>query len=184
MRVLVIDDNYDAASALAMLVELWGYDVEVGYSGFEALEARERFVPDVILLDIGLPGLSGYETARRIRADIHDARRDADVAAGQSDGRCRQVVQPLLIAVTGYGSTDDVAQAFRAGFDHHVLKPSDPQVLEELLGGHARLLASQAAETHGIGSHAPERGSLARQGSPAKEYRSEGVSAALRNGMI
>lgn len=121
MRVLVIDDNHDAASALALLVELWGYDVRVGHDGPHALAAFEQFRPQAILLDIGLPGMSGYEAARRMRR------------MESSEGRDRA----LLVAITGYGSADDMAQAWDAGFDHHMLKPSDPLFLERLLLGHA-----------------------------------------------
>jgi CheY-like chemotaxis protein len=138
LRVLVIDDNYDAASALALLVELWGYDVVVGYDGHEALEAVAKFAPHAILLDIGMPGLSGYQAARRIRLEeaLH------------------QVDRSLLIAITGYGSREDVEEAMRAGFDYHLLKPSDPIVLESLLQARAAQLVDGRVRQRSGGSAA------------------------------
>lgn len=121
MRVIVIDDNQDSASALALLVELWGYDVRVGYDGHTALELAHGFDPHAMLLDIGLPGFSGYETACRIR---------------QAETTARSAPS-LLVAVTGYGSPEDVARSMRSGFDHHLVKPSDPDVLERFLRNRA-----------------------------------------------
>lgn len=121
MRVIVIDDHQDSASALALLVELWGYDVRVGYDGHAALELANGFHPHAMLLDIGLPGFSGYETACCIRqAETH-----------------AHLEPALLVAVTGYGSPQDVARAMRSGFDHHLVKPSDPDVLERFLRNRA-----------------------------------------------
>ncbi|MCY0387627.1 response regulator [Robbsia sp. Bb-Pol-6] len=125
MRVVVIDDHQDAASALALLVELWGYDVRVGYDGYAALELAQGFDPHAMLLDIGLPGFSGYEAARCIR---------------QAEARARSG-PALLVAVTGYGSPEDIAQAIRSGFDHHLIKPSNPDVLERFLRNQARRLS-------------------------------------------
>ncbi|MGI4860886.1 MAG: response regulator [Janthinobacterium lividum] len=129
MRVIVIDDNQDSASALALLVELWGYDVRVGYDGHTALELAQGFAPHAMLLDIGLPGFSGYDTARCIR----------QVEAQTHSGPA------LLVAVTGYGSPDDVARAIRSGFDHHLVKPSDPEVLERFLRNRACRLSTRHA---------------------------------------
>lgn len=143
MRVVVIDDNQDSASALALLVELWGYDVRVGYDGHSALELAEAFDPHAMLLDIGLPGFSGYEAARRIRqveADTH-----SDPA--------------LLVAVTGYGSADDVARAIRSGFDHHLVKPSNPDLLE-------RFLHDQACRLCRVSGDATDQGVSATPPSP------------------
>ncbi len=112
-RVLVVDDNRDAADTLAQLVELLGHDVEVAYDGPSALaKVRER-APDVVLCDLGLPGMDGYDVARQIRAG--------------SGGRVR------LVAVSGYAQPEDVARATAAGFDVHVPKPADPERIDEVL---------------------------------------------------
>jgi CheY-like chemotaxis protein len=113
-RVLVADDNEDAGESLAMLLRLDGHEVEVANSGTEALALFDRMIPDVAILDIGMPGLSGYEVASRIRE------RDA--------GR-----RVMLIAVTGWGQEADKARASEAGFDHHFTKPVEPEALSALL---------------------------------------------------
>jgi len=108
-RLLVVDDNVDAAETIAKLLRLAGYDAECVYDGPSALEAVERRRPDVVVLDIGLPGMDGYEVARRLRA------------------RFRRLP---LIAVTGYGQDSDRSRSLQAGFDHHFTKPVDPLELE------------------------------------------------------
>jgi len=113
-RVLVVDDNRDSAASLAALVELLGHRVETAADGIEALEVAERFRPDAILLDLGLPRLDGYAAARRIRS----APWGADM---------------LLIAQTGWGQQADRALASEAGFDHHLVKPVDPAALRAIL---------------------------------------------------
>ncbi|WP_317171791.1 CheR family methyltransferase [Spirosoma validum] len=113
-RILVVDDNQDAADSFALLLELTGYTVEVCYSGQQALEAAEQLQPDVILLDIGMPGLDGYETARLIRQ--------------QAWGR-----HLILIALTGYGQADDKRQSQEAGFDGHLVKPVELEAVSQLL---------------------------------------------------
>jgi CheY-like chemotaxis protein len=115
-RILVVDDNTDASSTLAMLLKLTGNDVETAHDGLAAIEAAERFRPDVMLLDIGLPKLSGYDACRRIRE--------------QPWGR-----DILLIAATGWGQEDDRRQSTEAGFDHHLVKPVDFATLTKLLEG-------------------------------------------------
>lgn len=110
--VLIADDNRDGLESLAALLSMHGHEVHVAADGSEALAQAERVRPDVVLLDIGMPGLTGYEVASRIRA---------------SDwGR-----QMLLVALTGWGQAEDQARARAAGFDHHITKPLD---LERLLG--------------------------------------------------
>ena len=104
-RVLVVDDNVDAADSLAMLLQVRGDEVRVAYDGEEALEAEAQFLPEAILLDIGMPKLSGYEVARRLR-----------------DLRGPGV---LIVAITGWGQEDDRQRAREAGFDHHFTKPVD-----------------------------------------------------------
>jgi signal transduction histidine kinase/DNA-binding response OmpR family regulator len=113
-RVLIVDDNTDAAHSLSMLMEIGGHEVRLCYDGQSALAESETFQPDVVLLDIGLPGLDGLEVARRLRAMNLSPR-------------------PMLVALTGYGQADDVRRSQEAGFDHHLVKPADPQSLTALL---------------------------------------------------
>lgn len=113
-RVLVVDDNEDAADSLATLLGVMGYEVRTAYDGPEAIAAADEFQPEVALLDIGLPRLSGYDIARHVRA-----RRGADV---------------LLVAITGWGQEEDRRRAEEAGFDHHFTKPADFERLVELIG--------------------------------------------------
>jgi signal transduction histidine kinase/CheY-like chemotaxis protein len=116
-RVLVVDDNHDAAESLGELVALLGHEVEIAYDGRSAIEmARERR-PDVVLCDIGLPEMTGYDVARALRAE--------------HDGTLR------LVAVSGYAQVEDVRRARDSGFDAHVPKPPDPERIEGLLGGEA-----------------------------------------------
>jgi PAS domain S-box-containing protein len=119
LRLLVVDDNVDAAQSLAMLLRAVGHEVVgIVHSGPEAVEAIGNTVPDAVLLDIGLPGLDGYEVARRVR----------------KDRRCAKV---RLIAVTGYGLETDKQRSAEAGFDHHIVKPIDPTRLLALLASTA-----------------------------------------------
>jgi two-component system CheB/CheR fusion protein len=113
-RVLVVDDNADAAESLALLLRFQGHEVEVAFDGPSALDTAGSFHPDVVLLDIGLPGLDGYQVASQLR---------------QRHGTSKA----LLVALTGYGQEDDQRLAREAGFDHHLTKPVDPQVIYELL---------------------------------------------------
>jgi len=114
LQVLVVDDNRDAADSCAMLLELSGHEARTAYCAQEALELGGQLHPDVLLLDIGLPDLNGYELARRIRASDWGQ----DVA---------------LIAVTGWGQDSDRRQALEAGFDQHLTKPIAPEALTSLL---------------------------------------------------
>jgi CheY-like chemotaxis protein len=113
-RILVVDDNHDAVESLAILLEMMGYDVRTAGDGLEAVEAARTFAPDVVLLDIGLPVLNGYEAAERIRG---------------LDGGAAVV----LVALTGWGQDEDRRRSREAGFDHHLVKPVDPDALDELL---------------------------------------------------
>jgi CheY-like chemotaxis protein len=115
-RLLVVDDNRDAAESLATLLNLGGHEVHLAYDGLEAVEASERVRPDVVLLDIGMPKLNGYEAARRIR----------EQPWGKSI---------VLVAVTGWGQEDDRRKSSEAGFDAHLTKPADPADLEKVLAG-------------------------------------------------
>jgi CheY-like chemotaxis protein/anti-sigma regulatory factor (Ser/Thr protein kinase) len=113
-RVLVVDDNRDLAESLGMVLRLWGHDVKVVYDGPEALAAARDHRPDVVFLDIGLPGLDGYEVARRLRGRL-----------GFRDTR--------VVAITGYSREEDRRKAREAGFDMHLTKPVDPEDLQKLL---------------------------------------------------
>ena len=113
-RVLVVDDNRDAAESLAMLLRLSGCHVEVAFDGASALKAADEFQPEIVLLDIGMPGLDGYETAQRLRVSPRGKRM-------------------LLVALTGWGQKEDKQRALQAGFDEHFTKPMDPAALEGLL---------------------------------------------------
>ncbi len=112
-RVVVIEDNVDAAESLQLLLEIWGHQVEMVHDGPAGLEAVRRFEPDVVLCDIGLPGgMDGYEVARRLRSAGSTAR---------------------LVALTGYGQQEDQRRALEAGFDLHLTKPVEPVALQKLL---------------------------------------------------
>jgi CheY-like chemotaxis protein len=113
-RILVADDNRDAGETLAMLLRLDGHEVHIANDGLEAVEMFVRVQPEVVILDIGMPGLSGHEVARRIR-DEHSER------------------PVILIAVTGWGQKADKDRAAASGFDHHFTKPVEPTVLSALL---------------------------------------------------
>jgi signal transduction histidine kinase len=114
-RVLLVDDNRDAADSLAMLLRLLGHEVHVAFDGAAALQEASARRPEVVLLDIGLPKLNGYEVAARLRAE--------------PALRC-----VCLVALTGWGQEGDRQRALESGFDHHMLKPVDLAVLEKLLG--------------------------------------------------
>ena len=113
-RVLVVDDNHDAAESLGMLLTLSGCEVEVTFSGAAAVEKVDGFRPQIVLLDIGMPGIDGYETARRLRAG-------------------RSGPEMLIVALTGWGQKEDKQRALDAGFDEHLTKPMDPAALEAVL---------------------------------------------------
>ena len=113
-RILIVDDNHDAAESVARFLELEGHEVKTVGDGAQALACLPVFAPQVAVLDIGLPGLSGYDLARRMRA--LPAMRDA-----------------LLIALTGYGQKEDQQRAVEAGFDRHFVKPTDPRAIVELI---------------------------------------------------
>ena len=121
LKILVVDDNRDAAETLSMLLELKGHEVRRAYDGENALQLAEDFRPEMVLLDLGMPKMNGYEACRRIR----------DHAWG---------AQMTLIAVTGWGQEDDRRKSTAAGFDGHLVKPVDPETLEELsMYSHSRV---------------------------------------------
>jgi CheY-like chemotaxis protein len=113
-RVLVVDDNVDNANMLALLLDALGHDVKTAHSGPEALAVARTYAPEVMLVDIGLPGFDGYEVARRLRAE-------PDTAG------------IVLVAVTGWGSDEDKRKASAAGFDAHLTKPVAMEVLRDVL---------------------------------------------------
>src|SRR4029450_5843872 len=108
------DDNVDQADSAAMLMRALGHDVRVAYSGPTALEAAHTYRPDLLLLDIGLPGMDGYEVARRLRQDL-------------------SLTDVLVVALTGYGQEADRQQSQKAGIDHHLVKPVGAQELQKIL---------------------------------------------------
>jgi len=113
-RVLVADDNKDAAESMAMLLRLMGNDVRAVHDGIAAVEEATAFRPDVILMDIGMPRLNGYDAARLIRQQ-------------------RWSVDTMLVALTGWGQEEDKRRASDAGFDRHFTKPLDPAELRRLI---------------------------------------------------
>jgi PAS domain S-box-containing protein len=112
-RVLVVEDDHDSAQSLTMLLKLWGHRVEVALDGPRALDSARSFEPEIVLLDIGIPGMDGYEVAERLRSE-HGA-------------------ELKLVALTGYGREDDRKRARDAGFDWHLTKPLEPPRLREML---------------------------------------------------
>ena len=115
-RVLVVDDNTAAAKMLAMLVRMRGHEVRTAHDGLEAVAAAEEFRPALVLMDLGMPNLNGYEAARRIR----ERRWGADMT---------------LVALTGWGQDEDRRRTAEAGFDRHLVKPAEPAALQEVLAG-------------------------------------------------
>lgn len=113
-RVLVVDDNVDAADTLAAVLDMMGHATQVAHDGAQALAVAPQFLPDVIFLDIGLPGMNGYEVARALRR----------IPAGAN---------VVLVALTGWGAENDRSQSSAAGFDHHLTKPANLLVIGELL---------------------------------------------------
>jgi PAS domain S-box-containing protein len=119
LRILIIEDHRDTAESLQMLLELDGYAVRVAYDGGPGIAAAREYHPDVVICDIGLPGMDGYQVAERLRQEV----------AGRS---------ALLIAQSGYGQREDIERAHRAGFDRHLTKPIDVEGLRALLAGARR----------------------------------------------
>jgi len=113
--VLVVDDKIDAAATLELLLKSLGHDTCAAYDGHQALRLADEFDPDVVLLDIGMPGLDGYEVARRLRALKRE--------------------RPMrIVAITGWGQDADRRRSREAGFDVHLVKPVDPTLLTRVIG--------------------------------------------------
>jgi CheY-like chemotaxis protein len=113
-RILVVDDNRDSADSLAMLLRLVGHDVRTAHDGRQALSVAGAYRPDVVLLDIGLPGMDGFTVARHLRSQP-------------------ELAGVVLVALTGYGSDEDRSRSQAAGFNHHMVKPVNLDALNELL---------------------------------------------------
>jgi CheY-like chemotaxis protein len=114
LRVLVVDDNRDAAQTLAMLLKIHGHDVQAVHDGRTAFEAALVFRPHLILLDLGLPGMNGFEVATKVRQDP-------------------ELSQVVLVAMTGYGQESDKQRSQKAGFDLHLVKPADFEEIKQIL---------------------------------------------------
>ena len=123
--MLVVDDNRDASETMSMLLGLWGHEVRSAADGPAALEAAASQPPDVVLLDISLPGMSGYEVAKRVRANP-------------------ALQGAVLVAMTGHGQAEDKKETRAAGFAHHLVKPVEPDVLQKLL---AQIAAGKSGAT-------------------------------------
>ena len=117
-RILVVDDSVDSAASMALLLQVKGHEVKTAHDGVQALALAADFRPTVVLLDIGLPGLDGYEVCRRIRQEPWGA-------------------SPVVAALTGWGRSEDRDRAFAAGFTHHLVKPVSPETLDQVLDGAA-----------------------------------------------
>lgn len=121
-RVLVVDDNRDAAESLSLLLDMLGNQAHIAHDGLQALQMAATLKPDIVLLDIGLPVLSGHDTARRMRADSATA-------------------NAVLIALTGWGEAEDRRRSREAGFDYHLVKPVRIEDLEKILAHPVRAAA-------------------------------------------
>ena len=124
LRVLIVEDNVDGADSMAMLLKLYGYDVRVTYDGCAAVKDVQADSPDVVLLDIGLPDIDGYEVCRRLRASLKQKK-------------------PFFIAVTGRGEDRDLKLSQEAGIDLHLVKPIHENSLEAMLKTFQRLLTDK-----------------------------------------
>jgi CheY-like chemotaxis protein len=113
-RILVVDDSEDSATMLVELLELWGHEARAAHDGPSAIQAAREWAPDLILLDIGLPGMNGYAVAKALR----------------EESSLREVT---LVALTGYGRAADREDSKEAGFNHHLVKPVDLDALQQLV---------------------------------------------------
>jgi CheY-like chemotaxis protein len=127
LRILVVDDDPDTADSMAILLRLYAYDVQVAKDGATALRALLEGQPDVVLLDIGLPKLDGWQLAREIRSRCNGKR-------------------PLLIAISGYGMPSDQVRSREAGIDLHLVKPVEPEVLQQVLRRFQTIITSSTKD--------------------------------------
>jgi DNA-binding response OmpR family regulator len=114
LRLLLVDDSVDAATLLSMVLEADGYDVRVAHEAKQALEVAAQFKPEIVLLDLGLPGMDGFQLAREMRKQATTA-------------------NALLVAVTGYGQAADRLRSQEAGFDHHLVKPVSAEEIQRVI---------------------------------------------------
>lgn len=128
MRLLVVDDNMDAANSLSTLLTLQGHEVKVVYSGSEALDVVTSFLPHIVLLDIGMPFMDGYEVSRRLR-------------------RMPGLESTVLVALTGWGQDDDRRKSAEVGFDHHLMKPLEMSVLQAILADRKKSLSREQMQS-------------------------------------
>jgi len=112
-RILVVDDDVDGAETLAILLRVAGHDVQVAHDGPSTLKVAAAFLPEVVFLDVGMPGMDGFETARQLRQSA-------------------ELDKAVLVALTGYGREEDRQRAAQAGFDHFLVKPAPPNVLLDI----------------------------------------------------
>jgi len=112
-RILVADDDLDGAETLAIVLRVAGHDVQIAHDGPSTLRIAADFQPDVVFLDVGMPGMDGFETARQLRQSV-------------------ELDKTVLVALTGYGREEDRARAAQAGFDHFLVKPTPPNVLTDI----------------------------------------------------
>jgi CheY-like chemotaxis protein len=113
-RVLIVDDNIDACETLAMMLELLGQQTRQAHEGVGALKAAQEYQPEIIFMDIGLPGLTGHEVAERMRGELG-------------------MKETYIVALSGYGTEEDRRKSLVAGFDNHYVKPLDPSTLPGIL---------------------------------------------------
>jgi CheY-like chemotaxis protein len=132
LRILVVEDNRDSADSLRLFLEFSGHEVAVAYSGHDGVRAAERYQPDVVLCEIGLPGLDGYGVARKLRDNPTTAK-------------------ARLIAVTAYGQDEDRRRSHEAGFEQHLFKPVEPDALQRVLN-----CSAARKRTSGIAPPSPE----------------------------
>jgi CheY-like chemotaxis protein len=114
LRILIVDDYPDLTDSMAKLLRMWGHDVRIALDGPEALRVAASYHPDVVLLDVSMPGMDGYQVARRLRNDP-------------------SMVRTFVVSVTGYGGEEEAQRSREAGCNDHLLKPVDPNILERLL---------------------------------------------------
>jgi two-component system, OmpR family, response regulator len=130
LRVLIVEGNDDCAASMAMLLRLFGHDVRISRNGPEALDAAWADKPDVVLLEIGLPGMNGFEVAKQLSG-------------------IRTAKTPLIVAVTGFGQESDRRRSAEVGIDLHLVKPVDPKDLKAILRRFQKEVATSAAKVNG-----------------------------------
>ena len=128
LRVLVVDDLADSTSSLRWLLQAWGHDARIAEDGAAALKMADRFQPDVVILDLAMPGMDGYEVAKRLR---------------QID-----LEKPIIIAHSGYCTEDDVQRSLDAGCNYHIPKPVEPDEIKQLLETYEQVLLRMSP--HGL----------------------------------